>query len=249
MIEPLARRVEPLGWHVQIHLRADQIVDAAGLLQRLPGTVVFDHLGRLRNGVDDPAFAVIRRMLDSGRTWMKLSGAYMMGQPPDYAEATRGRAGVYRGRARAHGVGQRLAASDREGQAGRRGAVRSARRTGRRTKRRASASWSTTRRSFTAFEQHRLKPRRAAVGARIVRAFERAVRMQHHRAGVAHRVGIGVRQHLDVVAGRHQPVDQMAVEARFHPQVGVRRAPGAAEQPARRVERLVERLAVTAHGA
>ena len=23
MIEPLARRVEPLGWHVQIHLRAD----------------------------------------------------------------------------------------------------------------------------------------------------------------------------------------------------------------------------------
>ena len=26
MIEPLAKRVEPLGWHVQIHLRADQIV-------------------------------------------------------------------------------------------------------------------------------------------------------------------------------------------------------------------------------
>ena len=47
MIEPLAKRVEPLGWHVQIHLRADQIAAAADLLQRLPGTVVFDHLGRL----------------------------------------------------------------------------------------------------------------------------------------------------------------------------------------------------------
>jgi D-galactarolactone isomerase len=87
MIEPLAERVAPLDWHVQIHLRADQIVDAADLLQRLPGTVVFDHLGRLTHGVDDPAFAVIRRMLDRGRTWIKLSGAYMMGAAPAYAEA------------------------------------------------------------------------------------------------------------------------------------------------------------------
>ena len=29
MIEPLAKRVQPLGWHVQIHLRGDQIVGAA----------------------------------------------------------------------------------------------------------------------------------------------------------------------------------------------------------------------------
>jgi predicted TIM-barrel fold metal-dependent hydrolase len=87
MIEPLAKRVERLGWHVQIHLRSDQIVDAADMLQRLPGTVVFDHLGRLTGGVNDPAMAVIRRMLDRGRTWMKLSGAYMFGAPPAYAQA------------------------------------------------------------------------------------------------------------------------------------------------------------------
>jgi predicted TIM-barrel fold metal-dependent hydrolase len=87
MIEPLAKRVTPLGWHVQIHLRADQIVDAADLFQRLPGTVVFDHLGRLANGVADPAFAVIRRMLDRGNTWLKLSGAYMFDAPPRYAKA------------------------------------------------------------------------------------------------------------------------------------------------------------------
>ncbi len=86
MIEPLAHRVEPLGWHVQIHLRGDQIVAAADMLQRLPGTVVFDHLGRV-SGTSDPAVAVIRRMLDGGRTWMKLSGAYMMAERPAYAEA------------------------------------------------------------------------------------------------------------------------------------------------------------------
>jgi predicted TIM-barrel fold metal-dependent hydrolase len=89
MMEPLAERVQDLGWHVQIHLRADQIVEAADLLRRLPGTVVFDHLGRIprETGVGDPAFAILRRLLDNGRTWMKLSGAYMVSDPPDYSGA------------------------------------------------------------------------------------------------------------------------------------------------------------------
>jgi predicted TIM-barrel fold metal-dependent hydrolase len=92
MVEPLARRMEPLGWHVQIHLRADQIADAADMLQRLPCTVVFDHLGRLPQpeATSHPAFAVIRRMLDRGRTWIKLSGAYLDTKvgPPTYADIT-----------------------------------------------------------------------------------------------------------------------------------------------------------------
>lgn len=85
MIEPLARRVAPLGLHVQLHLRGDQIIAAAGMIKRLPVITVFDHLGRV-SGANDPAFAMIRRMLDRGRTWLKLSGAYMFGAPP-YAEA------------------------------------------------------------------------------------------------------------------------------------------------------------------
>jgi len=87
MIEPLARRVAPLGMHVQIHLRGDQIASAADMLARLPGTIVFDHLGRLAGGVADPAYGVIRRMLDKGNAWMKLSGAYMFDGPPHYAKA------------------------------------------------------------------------------------------------------------------------------------------------------------------
>jgi D-galactarolactone isomerase len=91
MIEPLAKRVQSLGWHVQIHLRNDQIVAAEDLLLRLPGTIVFDHLGRLTppEGLNHPAFGIIRRMLDGGRTWMKLSGAYFFGGPPDYPEAAK----------------------------------------------------------------------------------------------------------------------------------------------------------------
>ena len=79
MIEPLAKRVADLGWHIQIHMRADQIVENAALLEGLPTQVVFDHLGRLPQPapLEHAAFGIIRRMMDKGQTWMKLSGAYM----------------------------------------------------------------------------------------------------------------------------------------------------------------------------
>jgi D-galactarolactone isomerase len=91
MIEPLSRRAADLGWHVQIHMRADQIAAAESLWPRLPSTIVFDHLGRLPQptGIDHPAFAVIRRLIDQGRAWVKLSGAYLdtkVGHPA-YADA------------------------------------------------------------------------------------------------------------------------------------------------------------------
>jgi len=79
MVEPLAQRVHALGWHVQLHWTAEQIVRHAALLLRLPCTLVFDHLARLppRQGRSHPACAVIHRLLDAGRTWIKLSGAYL----------------------------------------------------------------------------------------------------------------------------------------------------------------------------
>jgi D-galactarolactone isomerase len=79
MLEPLSKRVNDLGWHVQLHMLADPIVENAGLLQRLPSPIVFDHLARIPQpaGIDHPAFALVLKMLDHGRTWVKLSGAYM----------------------------------------------------------------------------------------------------------------------------------------------------------------------------
>ena len=52
MIEPLAARVNELGWHVQIHMRGDQIAAAGELWTRLAAAMVFDHLGRLPQPAD-----------------------------------------------------------------------------------------------------------------------------------------------------------------------------------------------------
>src|SRR5262249_23769591 len=59
---------------------------------------------------------------------------------------------------------------------------------------------------------------RAAVGALIVRAFQCAVGMQDDGAGVPHEVRIGLGQHVHVVAGRQQAIDQALREPQLEPQ-------------------------------
>ena len=90
MIEPLARRVNALGWHVQLHLRGPQIVAMADLINRLDVELVFDHMGRLPqpNAKEHAALGIIQALLDKGRTWVKLSGPYLDTQTgsPRYAD-------------------------------------------------------------------------------------------------------------------------------------------------------------------
>jgi predicted TIM-barrel fold metal-dependent hydrolase len=92
MVEPMARRVAPLGWHLQMNMGGEQIVAMADLLKRLPAPLVFDHLGipPLPAGVTHPSHAIVRGLLDSGRAWVKLSGAYLNSKVgPPYPEASR----------------------------------------------------------------------------------------------------------------------------------------------------------------
>jgi predicted TIM-barrel fold metal-dependent hydrolase len=79
MVEPLAKRIARLGWHLQLHWTADQFVHHAVMLERLPCPLVIDHMGRLPQplGIQHPAVSLINRLLDKGDTWIKLSGAYL----------------------------------------------------------------------------------------------------------------------------------------------------------------------------
>jgi len=92
-IEPLANRVADLGWHVQINIEAGPILELAELWNRLPATLVIDHMGHIRQpqGVDDPAFKYILGLVDKGRTWVKLSITYDSSKdgPPGYADVNR----------------------------------------------------------------------------------------------------------------------------------------------------------------
>ena len=91
MVEPLARRVADLDWHVQFNVEGRQIVELADVLRRLPTTMVFDHLANPGpESIDHPSHAIVRGLIDRGRTWVKLSGAYSNSRVgPPYPDATR----------------------------------------------------------------------------------------------------------------------------------------------------------------
>jgi D-galactarolactone isomerase len=90
MIEPLSKRINDLGWHIQIHMKGEQIAGIEDLLLRVPSPIVFDHLGRLAqpNALDSPGFKTISKLIDKGKTWVKLSGAYQDSKvgPPSYSD-------------------------------------------------------------------------------------------------------------------------------------------------------------------
>src|SRR5882672_1282336 len=93
MVEPLGQRNAALGWHVQLHMPGDMIAENADLLRRLPCQIVIDHMGRFPPavGIAHPAYQVILGLIDKGRTWVKLAGAYLNTQigPPKYPDATK----------------------------------------------------------------------------------------------------------------------------------------------------------------
>jgi predicted TIM-barrel fold metal-dependent hydrolase len=76
-VQVLAARIQPFGWHLALHLSGRDIIDLAPFVRSLDPPVVFDHMARLdiAEGPDGPATAALCDLLDTGRVWIKLSGA------------------------------------------------------------------------------------------------------------------------------------------------------------------------------
>jgi predicted TIM-barrel fold metal-dependent hydrolase len=88
-VEPLARRIGRLGWHMQFNMLPAQYVAHEALLARLPVPVMIDHMARTPNP-GSPTFTSLKRLLDGGNVWVKISGAYLYGAAPgpDYADTS-----------------------------------------------------------------------------------------------------------------------------------------------------------------
>lgn len=86
LLDRLCSRIAPFGWHAQIHTLGPGYLALEANLAALPVPVVIDHLGRIPmpEGLQHQAFEVLCRLVDNGRTWIKLSGAYqdtIVGEP------------------------------------------------------------------------------------------------------------------------------------------------------------------------
>ncbi|QAY76433.1 amidohydrolase [Sphingosinicella sp. BN140058] len=85
----IAKKIEPLGWHVVVYFEADILEELVPFLEAIPTIVVVDHLGRpdIAQGPDGADITRFKQLLDTHPTiWTKVSGAErlsLMGPPFD----------------------------------------------------------------------------------------------------------------------------------------------------------------------
>ncbi len=92
-LAPLAARIAPFGWHVQLQMDGRYLHEREAEIMALPCPVVIDHNGKFLEpvGTDHPGFHALCRMLDSGKVWVKTSGVYETSKTglPDYADVAK----------------------------------------------------------------------------------------------------------------------------------------------------------------
>ncbi len=91
MIEPLSKRINDLGWHIQINAPATKIMEIMPILERVPSPIVFDHLAHIPqpDGVNHPLYTKVRALMDKGRTWVPRWGRRPMRTPARSRARTR----------------------------------------------------------------------------------------------------------------------------------------------------------------
>jgi predicted TIM-barrel fold metal-dependent hydrolase len=70
-------QVEPLGWHVVLHLDAEDVVELAPRIARIRVPFVIDHMGRVKakNGLDQAPFQQLLELMRNPLAWVKICGA------------------------------------------------------------------------------------------------------------------------------------------------------------------------------
>jgi len=77
-LRDMAKMAADVGWHIQIYAGPGTLMKVAETLASLPTDVVLDHFAGLvpMHAHDCPERRVLAALLETGRTWVKISGAY-----------------------------------------------------------------------------------------------------------------------------------------------------------------------------
>lgn len=70
-------RLADLGWHVVLHLDAQDILTYADRLARIPVPFIIDHMGRVKaqDGLDQKPFHALQQLMENPLAWVKVCGA------------------------------------------------------------------------------------------------------------------------------------------------------------------------------
>jgi 2-pyrone-4,6-dicarboxylate lactonase len=70
-------RIKTMGWHLILHLDADDLVEFEDLFKKLPVPMVIDHMGRVKaaDGLEQKPFKVLLEFMKNENCWVKVCGA------------------------------------------------------------------------------------------------------------------------------------------------------------------------------
>jgi 2-pyrone-4,6-dicarboxylate lactonase len=77
VVSRMAQRIAPLGWHLVLHLDAEDLLTYRGFLDTLKLPFVIDHMGRVvaEHGLGQQSFGLLLDLMKNGYAWVKVSGA------------------------------------------------------------------------------------------------------------------------------------------------------------------------------
>ncbi len=77
-MDEMGQRAHDHGWHALVQLNGRDFPAHEAQIARLPGRFVIDHIGKFIDPVppDHESFKSLLRLLDTGRCYVKLAGAY-----------------------------------------------------------------------------------------------------------------------------------------------------------------------------
>jgi len=78
LIDTMVRRIAPLGWHIVLHLDAENLLEHERLLRSISVPFVIDHMGRVKaeQGLEQKPFQLLLQLVrENPLAWVKICGA------------------------------------------------------------------------------------------------------------------------------------------------------------------------------
>ncbi len=82
-LERFSDRLNDIGWHIELMLKPEQLVELEPRIARLRCRTEIDHMGGVMaaGGLNQPAFGALKRLVEGG-SWVKLSAGYRLSSQP-----------------------------------------------------------------------------------------------------------------------------------------------------------------------
>ena len=89
MMKGVINKVIPLGWHLVIHVNAEDIITYADFFSQFDLPIVVDHMGRVptSKGVQQKAYKILCDFMKKPNWWVKISGSERIANKPPFYDA------------------------------------------------------------------------------------------------------------------------------------------------------------------